>query len=206
MRIAPFDRRNQSVFPVQDLDRQRSESADPYASHHSQAETCGNQLWYVFRALVRQEGLAEANLSAQGFTHFLPKVLVTKRHARRFVAKREWLFPRYGFVAFDVSRDRWRSVNGTLGVERLVMGNDGPQPVPMGIVEALQASIDERGLFEPNAGLQPGDIVRVKSGIFAGSLGELQSLDAKGRIELLLQWMNGQVRVKLARDWVETAA
>ncbi|MDR3435447.1 transcription termination/antitermination NusG family protein [Telmatospirillum sp.] len=162
--------------------------------------------WYVFRCLARQEGLAEANLAFQTFVCFLPKVLVTKRHARRFVTTREWLFPRYGFIALDLGKDRWHSVNGTFGVERLVMGKQGPQPVPNGIVESLQTYVDERGLIDFDQGLKPGAVVRVKRGPFAGTLGVLQSLDGKGRAELLLDLMNGQVRAKTAREWIEAVA
>jgi len=162
--------------------------------------------WYVFRCAMRQEAMAEANLSYQSFTYFLPKVLVTKRHARRFVTHREWLFPRYGFVSLDISRDRWRSINGTYGVERLIMGKDGPQPVPNGIVEGFQACLDERGMFDLDAGLKPGASIRVKQGPLAGALGVLQSLDGKGRVELLLELMNGQVRAKLGRECIEAVA
>jgi hypothetical protein len=36
------------------------------------------------------------------------------------------LFPRYMFMILDLPRDRWRSVNGTYGVDRLLMRSGDP--------------------------------------------------------------------------------
>jgi transcription elongation factor/antiterminator RfaH len=166
----------------------------------------GGRHWYVFRSLARQESWAEANLKRQGFVYFLPKVLVTRRHARRYVTQREWLFPRYGFLLLDLAQDPWRRVNGTLGVERLVMGRDGPQRVPDGVIEAIQAVTDIDGLFVPDEGLIPGASVRVCQGPLAGTIGTLQSLDGRGRVDLLLNLMNGQVRTTVARESIEIVA
>lgn len=162
--------------------------------------------WYVFRALAQQEGWAEDNLKRQGFVYFLPKVIVTKRHARRYITRREWLFPRYGFVLLDLALDPWRRINGTYGVERLVMGRDGPQRVPDGVIETLQAATGTDGLFAPDAGFVPGATVRVCHGPLSGTLGTLQSLDGRGRVDLLLSLMNGQVRTTVAREHVEIVA
>ncbi|HBF31091.1 transcriptional activator RfaH [Rhizobium sp.] len=170
------------------------------------ARSVGTRNWYAFRSLARQEGWAEANLKRQGFVHFLPKVVVTKRHARRYVTQREWLFPRYGFVLLDLAQDPWRSVNGTYGVERLVMGRDGPQRVPDGVIEAIQSVTDTDGLFVPDAGFIPGALIRVCQGPLSGTLGTLQSLDGRGRVDLLLSLMNGQVRTTVAREHIEIVA
>ena len=60
----------------------------------------------------------------------------------------EPIFPRYLFVVLDLDRDRWRSVNGTFGVARLVMmAGDRPQPAPHGVVEALVALADGRDVL-----------------------------------------------------------
>ena len=176
------------------------------APFNEKALTGGGRCWYVFRSLARQDSWAELNLKRQGFAYFLPKVVVTRRHARRSVTQREWLFPRYGFVSLDLAQDPWRRINGTLGVERLVMGRDGPQRVPEGVVEALQAATDPDGVFAPNAGLIPGAAIRVCQGPLTGALGTLQSLDGRGRVDLLLNLMNGQVRTIVAREAIEIIA
>lgn len=165
-------------------------------------ETSGER-WYAVHTLPRSEAMAEAHLTRQGFRNFLPRVLGTRRHARRIETIRVPLFPRYGFVSLDLMRDRWRSVNGTTGVASLVMAQDRPMPVPRGIVEGLVAAMSADGLVDFDWGFRPGDTVRVTAGPFAGALGELKRLTPSGRVEMLLSLLNATVRVNVARDVLE---
>jgi len=48
--------------------------------------------------------------------------------------------------------------------------------------------------------------VRVRQGPLTGTLGVLQNLDGRGRVELLLDLMNSQVRTTVAREWIEIKA
>src|SRR5258706_16252721 len=75
--------------------------------------------WYAVNCLSNREFLASSQLRNQGFRTFLPRRLTTRRHARKFDTVMRPLFPGYLFVQLDLSRDRWRSINGTLGVVRL---------------------------------------------------------------------------------------
>ncbi len=184
-----------------------SECASPSHGYDPKGEgepaVDGSARWYAVRMLARSEGLAEHHLVRQGFEVFVPKILVTRRHARRLETVKAAFFPGYGFVRLDLLRHRWRSVNGTTGVANLVMGRDLPLAVPDGIVEALLARRNDDGVLEFECGFRPGDPVRLISGPFAGQLGILQSLDAKGRVEMLLSLIAGTVRVKVARDMLE---
>jgi transcriptional antiterminator RfaH len=126
----------------------------------------------------------------------MPFHIATRRHARKFRTVRAPAFPRYVFVALDLDRDRWRSVNGTIGVQRLVMAVDRPLPVPSGVVETLMQSVDRDGSLTFTSALLPGSRVRLASGPFADELGILNTLDASGRVEVLLELLGGSVRVK----------
>lgn len=155
--------------------------------------------WYAFRATARQEATAEAHLADQGYATFLPRLNVTRRHARRAETRQVWLFPRYGFVALDLTRQPWRRVNGTRGVEGLVMAADRPLAVPHGVVEDLCARADADGVVDFSRGLTPGSAVKLVSGPFAGAYGTLVKLDDRGRAELLLALMTGAVRLRVDR-------
>lgn len=159
--------------------------------------------WYAIHVLPRMEATAEAHLKRQGFEVFVPRVRVTRRHARRIETVRAPLFPRYGFVRLDVLRQRWRSVNGTTGVASLVMTHDRPQAIPVGIVETFLAALTPDGVVDLDHGFRMGDPVRLIAGPFAGQLGVLTRLDDKGRVEMLLSLINGIVRLKVARDVLE---
>ena len=69
-----------------------------------------------------------ANLSRQGFRSYAPRVRRTIRHARKLRNVLVPLFPGYIFVILNLSTDRWRSVNGTIGVASLIMGAEQPMP------------------------------------------------------------------------------
>jgi transcription antitermination factor NusG len=113
----------------------------------------------------------------QGFRTFQPKRHKTVRHARKLNTVEAPFFPRYLFIGLDLSRHRWRSVNGTFGVSRLVMRGDEPDPVPHGVVEALIAAANTRGILQLASKLQVGGPVRLMAGPFAEQLAILEELD-----------------------------
>ena len=118
---------------------------------------------------------------------FSPKRHKTVRHARKLRHVDAAFFPRYLFVGLDLDRDRWRSVNGTYGVASLVMQNSRPHPVPRGVVEALIASADARGILLFGERLKVGGTIRLLAGAFAEQLATLESMDDLGRIRVLLE-------------------
>jgi len=154
------------------------------------------QRWFVAFTQAGRELFAIEHLHRQGWQTFMPFHIATRRHARKFRTVRAPAFPRYVFVGLDLDRDRWRSVNGTFGVQRLVMAVDRPLPVPQGVVETLMQSVDQYGNLTFASALQPGARVRLASGPFADELGILSTLDASGRVEILLELLGGSVRVK----------
>lgn len=156
--------------------------------------------WHVVRTQPNRERGACAQLEAQGFEAFLPLLARTVRHARKLRLRHAPLFPSYAFVAFDPQRERWRSVNGTFGVSRLVMAGDAPAPAPHGVVEALLAARDASGCVRLDADLAPGQRVEIIAGPFARAIGSLARLDGQGRVTVLLDIMGGRVPAALDRS------
>jgi len=93
-------------------DATKEESAQDASRFH----LCAGERWYVAMTLPRKERLAATNLANQHYRSFLPTHLETRRHARKFTTVLAPIFPRYIFVILELDRQRWRSVNGTLGV------------------------------------------------------------------------------------------
>jgi transcription antitermination factor NusG len=96
--------------------------------------------WFVARVLPHQEIRAQLNLRQLGFRSFLPRVRRTVRHARKLRDTLKPLFPSYIFVAIDLSKHRWRSINGTFGVASLIMGVEQPTSVPRGVLACYSKS------------------------------------------------------------------
>jgi transcriptional antiterminator RfaH len=178
-------------------------AAERCAFAPSQLALSHSERWYVAATAPRKERIALDNLVHQGFRGFLPTLIETRRHARQFRTATAPLFPRYVFVVLDRERPGWRRVNGTRGVERLIADRDGPVAVAPGVVEALAAASDARGVVRfGGAGLAIGDAVRVVAGPFAGALGVLARLDGPARAQVLLTLLGGTVKVAAAREWL----
>jgi transcriptional antiterminator RfaH len=155
--------------------------------------------------LSHREGAAAAHLENQGFSVFIPRRRKIRRHARKIETVLVPFFPGYLFVALDLTRDRWRSVNGTYGVAGLVMHGEAPASVPRGIVETLQGSCDEAGIIHWQPDLKPGQPVRIVTGALADLVGELDRLDASARVCVLLEILGGRVATLIPRESVISA-
>jgi transcription elongation factor/antiterminator RfaH len=156
--------------------------------------------WYAIHTLPFAEARAEDQLHRQGFRTFQPKRHETVRHARRLSTVEAPFFPRYLFIVLGLARDQWRSVNGTFRVSRLVVWGDRPRPVPRGVVEALIAAADARGILQLFRKLQIGGPVRLMAGPFAEQLAILDELDDTGRVRVLLDILGRQVAISTAAN------
>lgn len=172
----------------------------------SSLELAPGERWFVARALAHQESRAQLNLHRLGFRSFVPRLRRTVRHARQLRDTLTPLFPGYVFLIIDLSKHRWRTVNGTFGVASLIMGAERPRAVPPGVVEALVASGESCGAVRFDDGLEIGQKVRILSGPFAETLCRLAHLDERGRVRVLLEIMGMEVAAQLDRAAIAPAA
>ena len=126
---------------------------------HDQARTpSGNRdtgtRWHVCYTNPQAERRAADNLHQQGYTAYLPLMIVRRRDpiVRSLLHPVQIpLFSRYCFVRFDPTRDPWQPIISTLGVRNLLRRADGiPEPCPDAAISALQAA-------EALAATQPPD-------------------------------------------------
>jgi transcription elongation factor/antiterminator RfaH len=165
----------------------------------------GADLWYVVYSQSHREFRAQTQLAAQGFQTFLPRYRKTIRHARKLMTVAAPFFNRYLFVALDLGRDQWHSVNGTFGVTSLVSNGMHPRPVPHGVVESLIALSDADGFINLGDALKLGGRVRVLTGPFADLIGELVRFDGAQRVRVLLQLLGGVAAVSIGRGDLTSA-
>jgi transcription antitermination factor NusG len=170
-------------------------------------ELGAGERWFVARVLAHQENRAQLNLHRSGFRSFVPRLRSTVRHARRLRETLKPLFPGYVFVIVDLSKHRWRTINGTFGIASLIMGAEQPMPVPTGVVEALAASCERFAVVSlGDESLEVGQKVRILSGPFAETLCRLSHLDDRGRVRVLLEIMGMEVATQLHRSAIAPAA
>ena len=171
-----------------------------YAVEQSIDDEFARARWYVVHTQPFAESQAMSHLEMQGYRAICPRYRRVVRHARKARSVLAPLFPNYLFIRLDISRDQWRSVNGTRGVVRLLMQGGTPQPVPDGIVEGLQARMREDGTIDFRSALKMGGTVRIVDGPFAEFVGTLEHLDAGGRVRVLLTLLGRSVSVALRSE------
>jgi len=167
----------------------------------------GEGAWYVVQTQVNAEAKAVRNLVRQGFEVYLPRYLKLRSHARKIEKVPVPLFPRYMFVRIDVATQRWRSIQSTFGVSRLVLNGSDPAPLAQQVISCLREREDASGYVQldqrPKFAL--GAKVRVLAGVFAENLGLFDGMADRDRIAILLDLLGRKVRVSIEADLVAAA-
>lgn len=161
--------------------------------------------WYVVYAQAGKEQVAVQNLIKQGFTTYLPRYRKRCRHARRVYDVMTPLFPRYLFVRMNPALQRWRSINGTIGVSYLL--SDGPDPIaiPDEIIDAIHDQERDGIVQVAPPSFAKGQKVCVTDGPFAEFEGLFECVDDERRVVLLLEFMGRVVRTRLPGHAVTAA-
>lgn len=163
------------------------------------------QAWYVAFTHPSAEVRAVVHLHNQGYATYFPRILKKRKFGRRTERGPAPLFPRYVFVGLDIHHQRWRSVNGTVGVSHLVCHGDRPAPVDSGVIESIAAR-EKDGLVQlPPARFEVGQAVRIVDGVFADHLGLYEGLGERDRVRILLDLLGRKVKVMIENDAVVAA-
>jgi transcriptional antiterminator RfaH len=162
------------------------------------------QHWYVAQLKAGRERVAIHGLGEQGFESYYPQMQVSRARNGRWIDAPEPVFPRYLFLRSQADAHRWRAVNNTRGVVRL-LGNLEPCALRAGEVEALQERERAGLLRHPyRRQIRIGDRVEFKVGTFVGLIGICQ-WTKRERIGVLLQILGGDTVVMSPRDWLKLA-
>jgi transcriptional antiterminator RfaH len=148
--------------------------------------------WYVFYTRIRAEERAGEAVAELGFSVFVPFERRFQRlpsgKTRRIKAA---LFPRYGFVAFDLYQN-WPAILAADGIMDLLRNQGDPIAVPTRAVDSLKLA-DRCGLLDRTKPPRIGIDVEVVSGPFAGFIGRVLRCRTGDRIDVLLKFLYGQV-------------
>lgn len=168
------------------------------------------QRWYVASTHPKAEAFAAAELKNQDFETYLPLKDERKIVRHKAVSVTSPLFPSYLFVCFDRTAQRWRSINGTRGVQRLICSGlgDNPRPLPIGAVEDLQArqAAGEFGAREDRKRpiILAGQMLRILSGPFSDFEG-ICLLSKGQRVTVLISMLGRSSPTELRSDQVIAA-
>lgn len=163
--------------------------------------------WFVIQTQANREAKAAHHLDRQGFEVYMPQYLKRRSHARKVDYVPASFFPGYIFVAIDIATQRWRAIQSTIGVLRLVTNGEAPAVVPKEIVEGVRRREDDKGFIaiDHRPAFRRGDKVRVLAGAFTDSLALFDGLADRERIAVLLHLLGRKVRVQLDASMVAVA-
>ncbi len=151
--------------------------------------------WFAVSTKPNCESQAETHLQRQAIETFCPRILVTRRHARRTETVPRPLFPGYLFIALAPETKPWRAVNGTFGVRHLLMTDGRPAEIFGNFVGELLERADSDGVItNSEKTYSVGDRVEVLAGPLTDQIAEIVSMPRKQRVEVLLCFLGGMVR------------
>lgn len=154
--------------------------------------------WFAVRTQPRKERLALEHLARQDFETFCPMWRGAVRQSRHVRPPLAPLFPSYVFAALDLERQRWRSINGTIGCIGLVAFGMRPVALPAGFVDAMRLASEDDGEVGFAHELTLGARVRVVGGTFDNMCGTLLEKSGAQRVAILLDVLNRETRVEIA--------
>ena len=163
--------------------------------------------WYVIHTHPKQEDRACSNLEILGAPTLNPKIreLRYNQFAISPTCVTKSLFPRYIFARFKVD-DLYHKVRFTRGVYNVVGFGERPTSMDEEMISLIRSNIKEDGFVRIDKEIKPGDRVIVKDGPLKNLAGifEREMKDAD-RIRILLETVNYQAHVEIARDMVRKA-
>jgi transcriptional antiterminator RfaH len=163
--------------------------------------------WYVARTKPRQESVAETNLLRQGYACYQPRLKVLRRIRRQQMLRMEPMFPQYLFFRPGCDGQSIAPVRSTLGVLTIVRFGIEPALLDAQKLEAIVAleARQNQASIEELSAIVPGSRVLVVEGPLAGLEGLVSAVSGK-RVEVLMQLLGNDTRVRLAPSSLELAA
>ena len=155
--------------------------------------------WYVVNTKPHSEFKVINYFSSKGIVSFMPKLLVTKKHARKIEKVLRPLFPTYLFIYSNI-RTNFRLINNTIGVKGILSSGDDPSSVPIEVINDLFSYVDSDGIVNAldTSHYKIGQKIEINDGIFKGNIGSFCGLSDKDRVLLFLNFLGRKVQVSIS--------
>ena len=168
---------------------------------HTMMNESSDRQWYVVYSKPRREEFARSHLCRKGLEVFFPKLALP--HPRPRQSQLVPLFPNYLFVLLQFPEE-YHYALWSPGVKTVVNFNGTPAPIDEEIIRFLKEEADAEGIIEGRSSLTVGQEVRIKGGPLDGLMGIIQDPpDARGRVKVLMQLLNRQLKVTIPVHLVE---
>ena len=153
--------------------------------------------WMIAQIKPNSCSLAIRNLERQGFETFDPRTKTTIKRKNKFIYKETSVFSGYIFVSISLKSPIWSKINSTYGVSKLLIFNNKPSEVPLDFMVALKKRFEDNINPTIDENLKRGDTIKFHNGPFADLVANIESIDAKKRIYVLLEVMGGRRKLEI---------
>lgn len=172
--------------------------------------------WYVVNTYSGHENKVKENLEKRVesmglqdvlFQIVIPEHVETEIKDGKKINKTKNMFPGYVLVEMIMTDEAWYVVRNTSGVTGFIGSSGGgakPFPLPK---EELEPILKRMGITtEVNVNFEPGDMVNVVSGPFAGKSGKVDSIDnEKESAKVLIDFLGNLTPIEIDLVQLEKA-
>lgn len=171
--------------------------------------------WHVLLAEPNRERIAAARLVGAGITSYVPLIIrrvIAKGRVRRtpglhpqrpLRSKVTPMFPGYVFAVLPVDGSKERAAKDTDGIRDMLKFCGSPAILQQAHIDAMkitEVELRPRSTREERAAIlakyRVGQQVTLLSGPFAQMLAEIETLDDRGRVGVLLSLFGRQTRIE----------
>ena len=92
--------------------------------------------WYIINTKPSAEFKVINYLNRKDIETFMPKLLVTRKHARKIEKVFRPLFPGYIFINANI-KNSIRLINNAIGVKSLLSAGEIPSIVPLNVIKEI---------------------------------------------------------------------
>ncbi len=162
--------------------------------------------WFAVQTIYKHEFRVLRDLTAKGFTAYLPLLYETRRWTDRTKIIETPAFSGYLFLRHDSSLQNRSLVLNTFGVFRMLPDNHRPSPIADIEIESLRRTLDSNIPCAKCELPSVGTRVRVKSGVLAGVEGQIVRISNKLRLLILVSSISQAISVEVDGIDVEAIA
>ena len=154
--------------------------------------------YYVWGAAQLKPNMlkkALKNLERQKIEFFAPSRKITIRRGSLFKTVTKLLFPGYIFVKLDPNSNDVRSIDSTLGINKLVrVGREKIGILPHDFIEIIKKT-SNADFSDRNAKACKGSKIRWTTGPLANFIGIIEDHDESGRLKVLFHILSAKRQV-----------
>jgi transcription antitermination factor NusG len=164
------------------------------------------EAWFAIQTVYKHEFRVLRDLTAKGFTAYLPVLRETRQWTDRTKIIELPAFSSYLFLRHDASLRSRSRILDTFGVARMLPDNHKPSPIADVEIESVRRALDSK---IPCARCEPpaiGTRVRVVRGVLAGVDGQIARINNKDRLVILIASISQAISVEVDMNDVEVIA